>query len=208
VAALSHLLRHLSPKFLRQIILKATVQVLNGEKPANSAPIRSEQAPGKEWKYSGGGYTIMQQALIDVAKETFPKILHDSVLVPIGMTRSTYEQPLPQVLQENAAKPYRGDGKPVQGGAHAYPEMAAAGLWTTPSDLAKYAIEVEQSLVGKANHVLNLEMTRQMLTPGMGDWVSDCTLAAQKACATFPMTVLTKDSVMSSLPMRRAAKVR
>jgi CubicO group peptidase (beta-lactamase class C family) len=146
------------------------VQVLNGEKPANSAPIRSEQAPGKEWKYSGGGYTIMQQALIDVAKEPFPKILHDSVLVPIGMTRSTYEQPLPQVLQENAARPYRGDGKPVQGGAHTYPEMAAAGLWTTPTDLAKYAIEVEQSLVGKANHVLNLEMTRQMLTPGMGDW--------------------------------------
>jgi CubicO group peptidase (beta-lactamase class C family) len=71
------------------------VQVLNGEKPATSPPIRSEQAPGKEWKHSGGGYTIMQQALIDVAKEPFPMILHDSVPAPIGMTRSTYEQPQP-----------------------------------------------------------------------------------------------------------------
>jgi CubicO group peptidase (beta-lactamase class C family) len=146
------------------------VQVLNGEKPANTAPIRSEQLPGKEWKYSGGGFTIMQQAVIDVAKQPFPKLLHDSVLAPIGMSRSTYDQPLPPALRENAATPYRGDGKPVEGGAHTYPEMAAAGLWTTPTDIAKYAIEVEQSLEGKANHVLNREVTLQMLTPGMGSW--------------------------------------
>jgi CubicO group peptidase (beta-lactamase class C family) len=146
------------------------VQVLNGEKPSNTAPIRSEQPPGKEWKYSGGGYTIMQQALIDVTKEPFPKLLHDSVLAPVGMTRSTYEQPLPPSLVANAAMPYRGDGKLVEGGPHTYPEMAAAGLWTTPTDIAKYAIEVEQSLEGKANHVLNADMTRQMLTPGMGSW--------------------------------------
>ena len=146
------------------------VQVLNGEKPANTAPIRTEQPPMKEWKYSGGGYTIMQQALIDVAHEPFPKLLHDSVLAPIGMKRSTYEQPLPEGLRANAATPFRGDGKPVEGGAHTYPEMAAAGLWTTPTDLAKYAIEVELSLEGKANHVLNQAMTRQMLTAAMGNW--------------------------------------
>ncbi|MGB6692468.1 MAG: serine hydrolase [Terracidiphilus sp.] len=146
------------------------VQVLNGEKPANTPAIRSEAAPGAQWKYSGGGYTIMQQALIDVTKEPFPRLLHDSVLAPIGMTHSTYEQPLPKEFQQFAATPYRGDGKPVEGGAHTYPEMAAAGLWTTPTDLAHYAIEVEQSLIGKANHVLSAEMTKQMLTPGMGNW--------------------------------------
>ena len=146
------------------------VQVLNGEKPANTAAIKSEQPPMKEWKYSGGGYTIMQQALIDVTHEPFPKLLHDSVLAPIGMKHSTYEQPLPEALRTNAATPYRGDGKPVEGGAHTYPEMAAAGLWTTPTDLAIYAIEVERSLLGKANHVLSADMTRQMLTPGMGHW--------------------------------------
>ena len=146
------------------------VQVLNGEKPANTPPIRSEAAPGSRWNYSGGGFTIMQQTLIDVTHEPFPKLLHDSVLAPIGMKHSTYEQPLPQALRENAATPYHGDGKPVQGGAHTYPEMAAAGLWTTPTDLAIYAIEVEQSLDGKANHVLSADMTRQMLTPGMGHW--------------------------------------
>lgn len=161
------------------------VQVLNGEKPANTPAIRSEQAPGKEWKYSGGGYTIMQQVLIDVAKEPFPKLLHDSVLAPIGMTRSTYEQPLPQALRENAATPYRDDGKPVEGGAHTYPEMAAAGLWTTPTDIAKYAIEVEQSLAGKANHVLNAEMVRQMLTPGMGNWGLGVQIGGSEAMRYF-----------------------
>jgi CubicO group peptidase (beta-lactamase class C family) len=146
------------------------VQVLNGENPANTPAIRSEQPPGHEWKYSGGGYTIMQQSLIDATNEPFPALLHDTVLAPIGMTRSTYQQPLPQELRENAAMPYRGDGRLVEGGPHTYPEMAAAGLWTTPTDIARYAMEVEQSLDGKANHVLNADMTRQMLTPGMGSW--------------------------------------
>jgi CubicO group peptidase (beta-lactamase class C family) len=77
---------------------------------------------------------------------------------------------LPKEFQPFVATPYHGDGKPVEGGAHTYPEMAAAGLWTTPTDLARYAIEVENSLEGKANHVLSAEMTRQMLVPGMGKW--------------------------------------
>jgi CubicO group peptidase (beta-lactamase class C family) len=146
------------------------VQVLNGEKPANTPAIRSEAAPGARWNYSGGGFTIMQQAVLDVTKEPFPRLLHDTVLAPIGMKHSTYEQPLPREFQAFAATPYHADGKPIEGGAHTYPEMAAAGLWTTPTDLARYAIEVEQSLAGKANHVLSADMTRQMLTAGMGHW--------------------------------------
>lgn len=146
------------------------VQVLNGEKPANTAPIRSEAAPGTRWNYSGGGYTILQQAVLDVTRQPFPKLLHDTVLGPIGMTRSTYDQPLTASFRDNAATPYRGDGKPVAGGAHTYPEMAAAGLWTTPTDIAKYSLEVVRSLDGKANHVLSPDMTRQMLTRGMGNW--------------------------------------
>jgi CubicO group peptidase (beta-lactamase class C family) len=146
------------------------VQVLNGEKPANTPAIRSEAAPGSKWNYSGGGFTIMQQAVIDVTGEPFPKLLRDTVLVPIGMTHSTYEQPLPKEFQTFAATPYRGDGKPVEGGAHTYPEMAAAGLWTTPTDIARYAIEVQNSLQGKSNKVLSAEMTHQMVTPGMGKW--------------------------------------
>ncbi len=146
------------------------VQVLNGAPPANTDPIRLDSVPGKAWRYSGGGYTIMQQLVIDTVKEPFPKFLHDTVLAPIGMSHSTYQQPLPAGLLRNIALPYNEDGTPVKGGPHTYPEMAAAGLWTTPSDLCRYIIEVQNSLKGKANHVLSQSMTQQMLTPGKGNY--------------------------------------
>jgi CubicO group peptidase (beta-lactamase class C family) len=161
---------HGFPGYAKTETVPTLVQVLNGEKPANTAPIRIEALPGDHWQYSGGGFTIMQQMLLDVTKEPYPKLMHDTMLVPVGMIHSTYEQPLPATLEGDAATPYRGDGKPVEGGAHTYPEMAAAGLWTTPSDLARYAIEVQRSLRGKANHVLSAEMTQQMVTPGKGNW--------------------------------------
>ena len=174
---LRHLLTHTGgttvhgfPGYAAGTPVPTLVQVLNGEKPANTPAIRSEAAPGAVWNYSGGGFTIMQQAVLDVSKEPFPKLLSDTVLHPIGMSHSTYQQPLPANLIPSAAVPYDGKGNPVAGGAHTYPEMAAAGLWTTPSDLARYAIEIQTSLEGKSNHVLSPEMTRQMLTPGLGHW--------------------------------------
>lgn len=176
---------HGFPGYASRAPIPTLVQVLNGERPANTAPIRSEAEPGSKWQYSGGGFTIMQQALIDITKEPFPKLLHDSVLAPIGMLRSTYEQPLPQALRQNAATPYRDDGKSVEGGAHTYPEMAAAGLWTTPSDLARYAIEVQQSLLGKSNRVLSVDMARQMLTPGIGNWGLGLEVGGAKADPYF-----------------------
>ena len=146
------------------------VQVLNGEKPANTSPIRIETVPGTKWNYSGGGFTIMQQLLVDTSNEPFPVLLRDTVLGPIGMKHSTYEQPLPATLQSQAAAPYKFDGEAIPEGAHTYPEMAAAGLWTTPSDLALYIIENQRSLQGKANHVLSPGLTQQMMKPGMGNW--------------------------------------
>ena len=161
---------HGFPGYASTVTVPTLVQVLNGEKPANTPAIRSEAAPMARWNYSGGGFTIMQQAVIDVSGEPFAKLLHDTVLAPIGMTHSTYEQPLGKEFAAYAATPYRGDGKPVDGGAHTYPELAAAGLWTTPTDILIYAMEVKNSLDGKANHVLSVDMTKQMLTAGMGGW--------------------------------------
>jgi CubicO group peptidase (beta-lactamase class C family) len=152
------------PGYAASAPIPTLVQILNGEKPANTDPIRLEAPPGSRWKYSGGGYTVMQQLLIDVSHQPFPALLHDTVLAPIGMTHSTYEQPLPEVLRAKSATPYQRNGTPLEGGFHTYPEMAAAGLWTTPTDLARFAIEIQRSLRGDANHVLSAAMTRQMLT--------------------------------------------
>jgi CubicO group peptidase (beta-lactamase class C family) len=150
--------------------LPTLVQVLNGEKPANTPAIIVDATPGTNWRYSGGGFVVTQLLLQDVTGQPFPKLLHDTVLAPVGMTRSTYEQPLPQNRMAEAAMAYRRDGEPVPGGPHVYPEMAPAGLWTTPSDLARYAIEIQNDLAGKPNAVLSAAMAREMLKPGMDQW--------------------------------------
>ena len=146
----------------------STVQILNGEKPANSDPIRVDTVPGMQWRYSGGGYVIMQLLLTEVTSKSFPQLMHDLVLAPAGMTHSTYEQPLPQDLRSSAATPYLGSGEAVKGGPHTYPEMAPAGLWTTPSDLAQLAIEVQNEYAGRSSKILSQGMMRQMLTPQKG----------------------------------------
>ena len=141
------------------------VQILNGEKPANTAPIRVDLVPGTQVRYSGGGVTIEQLLTMDVTGKAFPALTREVVLEKIGMTDSSYEQPLPVAQAAKTASGTRADGKAIHGRWHIYPEMAAAGLWTTPTDLCKFAIEIALSKNGKSNRVLSQAMTRQMLTP-------------------------------------------
>jgi CubicO group peptidase (beta-lactamase class C family) len=144
------------------------VQLLNGEKPANTAAVRVDIEPGTRWRYSGGGLTVMQLLMTDVTGEPFPSLMRRLVLEPVGMTASTYEQPLPAARAPAAATGYRSVDRAVPGRYHTYPEMAAAGLWTTPTDLARLVIEVQRSLAGASNKVLSREMTVAMLTRGVG----------------------------------------
>jgi len=142
-------------------------QVLDGAEPANTAPVRVDMEPGTKFRYSGGGTTIAQLAIMDIEKKPFPQIASDTVLKPLNMTNSTYSQPLPNDWRKKAASGHRPDGKLVEGKIHIYPEMQAAGLWTTPTDLAKFAIEVQLSVAGRSNKVLSKEMTEKMVTPFM-----------------------------------------
>ncbi|HET9836808.1 MAG TPA: serine hydrolase [Candidatus Angelobacter sp.] len=141
------------------------VQIFNGKKPANTAPIRVDFVPGTKMRYSGGGVTIEQQLVIDVTGKPFPQFMQQTVLSKIGMTDSSYEQPLPAGRAAQTATGTRDDGMAVEGRWHIYPEMAAAGLWTTPTDLAKFGIEIALSKHGKANHVLSQKSVEEMLKP-------------------------------------------
>jgi CubicO group peptidase (beta-lactamase class C family) len=143
-------------------------QLLSGEKPANTAAVRVDIEPGSRWRYSGGGTTVMQLLMTDVTGEPFLSLMRRLVLDPIGMTASTYEQPLPASRAADAATGYRSADRAVTGRYHMYPEMAAAGLWTTPTDLARLVVEVQRSLAGASNKVLSREMTVAMLTRGVG----------------------------------------
>lgn len=142
----------------------SVVQILDGEKPANTSPVRVDFVPGTRWRYSGGGYTVMQQLILDVVGGPFPKFMQETVLRPLRMAESTFEQPLPADLGTRTATGHYADRNLVKGRWHVYPEMAAAGLWTTPSDLARFAISIQHSFAGKPGGVLSQSMTRQMLT--------------------------------------------
>lgn len=135
--------------------------ILNGLPPANSEAIRVTSSPGKKFNYSGGGYTIVEQALIDIYHQPFPRIMNHLVLSPLAMSASTFQQPLPSLIT-NAALPYYPDGKPVKGGPHVYITGAAAGLWTKPIDLAKFIISIQKSLRGDNNQVLSKHFARLM----------------------------------------------
>lgn len=145
-------------------------QVLDGAKPANSAAIRVDIPPGTKWRYSGGGFTVMQQMMLDVTHKPFPELMSELVLNPLGMTHSTYQQPLPAAKAKQAATPYLRDLKAVSGGAHTYPEMAAAGLWSTAGDLALFAVAVQQGLTGTKNPVLSQSTLQEMVTRQFENW--------------------------------------
>ena len=140
------------------------VQVLDGVPPANTRPVRVQMVPGTKFEYSGGGTTVVQLMLVDQLKKPFPEILEETVFRPLGLKHSSYEQPQPPARAAFSATGHRQDGKAVEGKWHVYPEMAAAGLWTTAGDLAEVAIEMAKSKHGQSNRILSQASAQEMLT--------------------------------------------
>lgn len=158
------------PGYAPQATLPSIPQILDGvQPPSNLRAVRLERPPLTGFKYSGGAVMIQQLALMDSVGKPLAEIARDWVFTPIGMTNSTFEQPLPQNLEKQAARAHNRTGTRMGDPWHVYPEQAAAGLWTTPTDLARFAIEVQQSLLGKSNRVLSATTVREMVTPvGVG----------------------------------------
>ena len=156
---------HGFPGYKRDEPVPTTKQVLDGASPANTPPVRVDLAPNTKFRYSGGGTTVAQLALSDAAGEPFPSLMRRLVLTPLGMRNSTYENPLPPSKHARAATGYRPGGRAIPGGWHVYPEMAAAGLWTNPSELARVVVEFGDALAGRPSRVLSIDGARLMLTP-------------------------------------------
>ncbi len=174
---LRHLLTHTGgltvhgfPGYAVDDRIATTVEVLDGSGPANTDPVRVDTIPGSLWRYSGGGYTIMQLLLEDVTGKPFSELLRELVLDPGNMMISSYSQPMPPGREDFASSGHLSDGARVEGMWHVYPEKAAAGLWTNPSELAHLAMDVQGAFHGEEGHILSPEMTRAQLTPGLGGY--------------------------------------
>ncbi len=177
-----HLLSHTAgltvhgfPGYARGDSLPTLVQILDGKKPANTEAIRSFEEPGKNFVYSGGGTTITQLIVIDVTHQPYDEYMKKNVLDPLGMSASSYAQPPAKGKEKLLSTGYKADGKEVPGKYHIYPEQAAAGLWTNPTDLCKYIIETQLAYKGESSKVISPEMTRLRLT----------TVAEDAALGTF-----------------------
>jgi CubicO group peptidase (beta-lactamase class C family) len=152
--------------------LPGIVQILEGKPPSNVGPVLFTHRPYEDYKYSGGGILIMQLALTDRMGLAFEEIMQTQVLRPLGMAHSSFLQPPPAAeASEPAAYAFAHDSNGERMGApwHIYPEQAAAGLWTTPSDLARFVIEIQRAIRGPSGTVLNLASAKEMLCPlGVG----------------------------------------
>lgn len=144
--------------------IPTTVQVLNGEEPALNTAAAIDSKPGEQVAYSGLGYTMIELAMVERLGQPFERIVDQAVFRPLGMQNSTFAQELPTPLASRAARGHFPAGNAIPGGWNIYPELAAAGLWTTPTDLAHLLIETAQSWMGRSERVLSTETTRRMLT--------------------------------------------
>lgn len=163
---------HGFPGYAEGAALPTVQQILDGEAPANTAAVRVDLAPGARFRYSGGGITITQLALTDRTGKTYPDALAELVFEPFGMRHSSFEQTLSPERLRYAAVGYGSDGEPIAGKRHRYPEMAAAGLWTTPSDLALFFIELARARAGQSSQALQeiaIQMTSKVISTSDAD---------------------------------------
>lgn len=161
------------PGYNASVPVPTVTQVLDSSPPANTAPVRNDTTPGARWRYSGGGFTIAQLLATDVGGEPFPALMKRLVLAPAGMTRSTYENPLPVARHREAATGHERIDMPVPGRFHTYPEMAAAGLWTTAPELARWALALTRAYNGATNGIVSPAMAKQMLSQQIVDGGGD-----------------------------------
>jgi len=164
---------------LAQSEIPSIVQILKGEGSANNRAIELAGIPGNNFSYSGGGYVVIQKWIEDISQKRFSEVASEILFEPLGMQWSTYELLWPENKLSNIVCAYgnSADG-PILGYWKLYPESAAAGLWTTPSELARIIIDIQNAFKKNDNSVLSYPYIKEMLTrqpgskTGLGFWVN------------------------------------
>jgi CubicO group peptidase (beta-lactamase class C family) len=146
------------------------LEVLDGRAPSNRPPVRIDFVPGTRWRYAGGGYSIVQQMLMDATGQPFDVLMSRLVLAPLGMTESCFCQPLPPTLSDQSAIGHDGAGKPIAGNWWTLPEMAAGGLWSTASDVARFVVAINTAQATGKPGFMRRATAQRMLAPIKSDW--------------------------------------
>lgn len=148
--------------------LPTLLESLNGDAPAKYKPVNIDYLPGSKTRYSGGGYGVLQQMLIDVSGTDFASLMRELVILPLDMDHSHFPQPMAADLEPVAAAGHDSSGRVIDGKRETLPIMAAGGLWTTADDLALFVIEVMKAWSGKSE-LMSQSVARKMLTQQLDD---------------------------------------
>jgi len=139
------------------------IQILRGDKIAESRGVVVNSDPNKEFRYSGGGSMIAQMALMDITGKSFADLTQQILFDRLTMHNSTFEQPVPVKYTGKTSGAYSAASW-FKGVPYVYPQQAAAGLYTTPTDLANLFIDVQKSYRGEGK-ILSQATVKKMLTP-------------------------------------------
>ncbi|MBP5485305.1 MAG: beta-lactamase family protein [Alphaproteobacteria bacterium] len=158
---------HGFPGYRADHTLLTLEDVLSGH--GNTPKLRRIYPYGKKYSYSGGGIVLAQLAFERITGINLREAFAREIAEPLGLTRTGYFQPLDENLVVNAAFGGKLGIKedPVHGW-HYYPEHAAAGLWTTPTELTKIGIALSRSV--RSGGLLKKETAQRMITPVLDDY--------------------------------------
>ncbi len=156
------------PGYQRDAVIPRLDEILDGLAPANTKAIRVIAPPGV-YRYSGGGVVVLQKLVTELEAAPYDEVVARRVLRPLGLANSSMRQPL-QSIRHALASGHTIDGEVIRMDYHIYPEMAAAGLWTTPGDIARMLMALLDSAEGRKDGFLPKDLALQMITP-VGDGV-------------------------------------
>ncbi|MCG5469560.1 beta-lactamase family protein [Micromonospora sp. LAH09] len=167
------------------------LQLLEGSGSTNTPPVRSTLLPGSRFRYSGSHYSVLQQLLVDVTGTPFEALLRSLVLEPVPMVDSSFDQRFPHQQSRPVARGHHGGGTGVPGGWRVQPELAAAGLWSTPTDLLRLDLEIARAASGDSK-LLGRDLATEMWTPQIpgGAYGLGTELADRPGCRRFGHTGL------------------
>lgn len=133
----------------------------------NSHAVELTYDPGSMSAYSGEGFVLMMQLLTEQRGVSFRNWMAANILAPAGMTRSTYSLTAPAYSGPPAAG-HTGSGTVITGLRNRYPESAAAGLYTTAHDLARFIIAVNQGGTIGGQTLIDATRYQQMMSDSLG----------------------------------------
>jgi len=150
--------------------LPTIIDCLNGRMPAQNDPVKIIAMPGSQFSYSNCGYWILEALLEDLERKKFERLVAEEILTPIGMLNSTFESVLSSLRFKSIAAGHLDNNKLIEGKYYRIRPQSSGGLWSTPTDLAKFLIAIQKSRRADINDIISKDNATLMTTPVMGSY--------------------------------------